>query len=67
MVTYDLAGMVENDDLGIEGIATLGGIVLRVSRDITTPNFLDCALSKCQQPCIWNEKGDGASFIVVNV
>ena len=33
--------MVEDDDLGVERVASLGGIVLGVTADVTTSNFLD--------------------------
>ena len=37
----DLARVIKNDDLGIEGIGALGRIVLRITSNITTPDFLD--------------------------
>ena len=37
----NLAGVVENNDLGSEGVGTLGRIVLRVTSNVTTTNLLD--------------------------
>ena len=37
----DLTRVVEDDDLGVEGLATLGGVVLRVTAHVTTTDFLD--------------------------
>jgi len=37
----DLARVVENDDLGVEGLSTLGRIVLGVTGDVATTNLLD--------------------------
>jgi hypothetical protein len=37
----NLTGMVENDDLGIEGRSLLGGVVLRVRSDVTATDILD--------------------------
>jgi len=37
----DLARVVENDDLGVEGVGTLGRVVLGVTADIATADFLD--------------------------
>lgn len=37
----DLAGVVEHNDLGVERIGTLGRIVLGVTGNITTTDFLD--------------------------
>jgi hypothetical protein len=37
----DLTGVVKDDNLGVERIATLGGIVLGVSADVATADFLD--------------------------
>lgn len=37
----DLAGVVHQDDLGIEGLGTLGGVVLGVTSNVTTADFLD--------------------------
>jgi len=37
----DLAGVVENDDLSVEGLGTLGGVVLGVTGDVATTNLLD--------------------------
>ena len=36
----DLAGVVENNDLSIEGVAALGGIILGISADVSTTDFL---------------------------
>ena len=36
----DLTGVVKNDDLGVERVATLGGVVLGVTGNVTTANFL---------------------------
>ena len=37
----DLTGVVEDDDLGVEGVTTLGGVVLGVTGNVTTADFLD--------------------------
>jgi hypothetical protein len=37
----DLTRMVEDNDLGIEGLGTLGGVVLGVTAHVTTANLLD--------------------------
>jgi hypothetical protein len=37
----DLTGVVEDDDLGVEGSSFLGGVVLGVGSDVTTTNILD--------------------------
>ena len=37
----NLTGVVEDDDLGVEGRGLLGRIVLGVTADVTTANFLD--------------------------
>lgn len=37
----DLAGVVEDDDLGVEGSGLLGGVVLGVTADVATANVLD--------------------------
>ena len=37
----NLTRVVENDDLGVEGIASLGGVVLGVTANVTTTDFLD--------------------------
>lgn len=37
----DLTGVVENDDLGVEAVAALGGVVLGVTGDVATTDLLD--------------------------
>lgn len=37
----DLARVVEDDDLSVERIGTLGGVVLGVTSNVTTTDFLD--------------------------
>lgn len=37
----DLTGVVENDNLGVEGSAASGGVVLGVTADVATADFLD--------------------------
>jgi len=37
----DLARVVEDDDLGVEGVAALGGVILGVAGDVATTDFLD--------------------------
>ena len=37
----DLARMIENDDLGVEGVGTLGGVILGVTGYVTTTDLLD--------------------------
>jgi hypothetical protein len=41
VTSTDLTGVVEDDDLGVEGFGTLGGVVLGVTGDVATANFLD--------------------------
>ena len=37
----DLTGVVEDDDLGLEGLGLLGGVVLGVGGDVSTTDVLD--------------------------
>jgi len=37
----DLTGVVEDDDLSVEGLGTVGGVVLAVTSNVTTANILD--------------------------
>jgi hypothetical protein len=37
----DLTRVVQDDDLGVEGVATLGGVVLGVTGNVTTTDLLD--------------------------
>ena len=37
----DLSGVVEDNDLGVERSGLLGGVVLRVTADISTADVLD--------------------------
>ena len=37
----DLSGVVEDNDLGVEGSGLLGGVVLRVTADVSTTDVLD--------------------------
>jgi hypothetical protein len=37
----DLTGVVHQDDLSVEGLGTLGGVVLGVTSNVTTTNLLD--------------------------
>ena len=37
----DLTGVVEDDDLGLEGLGLLGGVVLGVGGDVTALDVLD--------------------------
>jgi len=41
ITSTDLAGMVEDDDLSVEGLGTLGGVVLGVTGDVATADILD--------------------------
>jgi hypothetical protein len=41
VASANLTGMVENDDLSIEGSRFFGGVILRVRGDITTTNILN--------------------------
>ena len=41
VTSADLARVVEDNDLGVEGIAALGGVLLGVTGDVTTADFLD--------------------------
>jgi len=36
----NLTGVVEDNDLGIEGVTALGGIILGISADVSTTDFL---------------------------
>jgi len=41
VTSTDLAGVIKDDDLGVEGLGTLGGVVLGVTGNVTTADFLD--------------------------
>lgn len=41
VTSTDLAGVVEDDDLGVEGLGTLGGVILGVTSDVATTDLLD--------------------------
>ena len=41
VTSTDLTRVVEDDDLGVEGIGTLGGVVLGVTGNVTTADILD--------------------------
>jgi hypothetical protein len=41
VASTNLTRVVKDDDLGIEGVGTLGGIVLGVTSNVTTADFLD--------------------------
>ena len=41
VTSTDLTGVVEDNDLGVERIGTLGGVVLGVGGNVSTTNFLD--------------------------
>lgn len=41
VTSTDLTGVVENDDLGVEGSSTGRGVVLAVTSNVTTTDFLD--------------------------
>jgi hypothetical protein len=41
VASTDLTGVVEDDDLGVEGLGTLGGVALGVTTDVATADFLD--------------------------
>lgn len=41
VTSTDLAGVVKDDDLGVEGLGALGGVVLGVTSDVTTTDLLD--------------------------
>jgi len=41
ITSTDLARVVEDDDLGVEGLGTLGRVVLGVTADVATTNLLD--------------------------
>jgi hypothetical protein len=41
VTSTDLTGVVKDDDLGVEGLGTLGGVVLGVTSNVTTTNLLD--------------------------
>ena len=41
VTSTNLTRVIEDDDLGIEGLGTLGGIVLGVTGDVATTDFLD--------------------------
>jgi len=41
VASTDLTGVVEDDDLGVERIGTLGRVVLGVASDVSTTNFLN--------------------------
>lgn len=41
VTSTDLTRVVEDDDLGVEGLGTLGGVVLGVTGNVTTTDLLD--------------------------
>lgn len=41
VASTDLTRVVEDDDLGVEGVAALGGVVLGVTGDVATTDLLD--------------------------
>ena len=41
VASADLTGVVEDDDLSVEGRGLLGGVVLGVGGDVTTADILD--------------------------
>jgi hypothetical protein len=41
VTSTDLTRVVENDDLGVEGLSSLRGVVLGVTSNVTTTDFLD--------------------------
>jgi hypothetical protein len=41
VTSTDLTRVVENDDLGVERLGSLGGVVLGVTSNVTTTDFLD--------------------------
>lgn len=41
VTSTDLTGVVENDDLGVERVAALGGVILGVTSNVASPNLLD--------------------------
>ena len=41
VASADLTGMVEDDDLGVERLDLLGGVVLRIGGDVASTDFLD--------------------------
>lgn len=41
ITSTDLTRVVKNNDLGVERVATLGGVVLGVTSDVSTADFLD--------------------------
>ena len=41
VTSTDLTRVVKNDDLGVEGLSSLRGVVLGVTGDVTTTNLLD--------------------------
>ena len=41
VTSTDLTGVVQDDDLGVEGLSTLGGVVLGVTGNVATTDLLD--------------------------
>ena len=41
VTSTDLTRVVKDDDLGVEGLSSLGGVVLGVTSNVTTTDFLD--------------------------
>ena len=41
VTSANLSGVVEDDDLGVEGSSLLSRVILRVGGDISTTNILD--------------------------
>merc|ERR550525_994533 len=56
----DLTGVVQDDDLGVEGGGLLGGVVLRVGSDVTPPDLLDGDVLDVETDVVaWDGLGKG--------
>ena len=59
VASTDLAGVVEDDDLGVEGLGTLRRVVLGVTADVASANFLDGDVLHVETNVVtWNTLGE---------
>ena len=59
VTSTDLAGVVEDDDLGVEGLSTLRWVVLGVTADVSTANLLDGDVLDVEANVVtWNTLGE---------
>lgn len=59
VASTDLTRVVQDDDLGVEGISTLGWVVLGVTADVSTTNLLDGDVLDVETNVVtWNTLGE---------